>query len=209
MCWNQEVSLNTFLFSSFGIFFGYYNNIIGFFELLYFISFASMQLLEYFTWRNLNDKKANRFLSQIGLFLIFIQIPLFVLSSNKVENNLKTLTIFIYLIFSLFCICYFNIDYSMEKAANGHLAWNWLNFPNSIIFIWLSFVFGLLFYQKKYLIFSIYLISVLAIYYTYYTSKTWGSLWCWLSNLLSLKLIIQVFLTPSPNNCLISKASTK
>jgi hypothetical protein len=209
MCWNQEVSLNTFLFSSFGIFFGYYNNIIGFFELLYFISFASIQLLEYFTWRNLNDKKTNRFLSQIGLFLIFIQIPLFVLSSNKVENKVKTLTISIYLMFSLFCICYFNIDYSMEKASNGHLTWNWLNFPNAIIFIWLSFIFGLFLYQKKYLIFSIYLIIVLSIYYTYHTSKTWGSLWCWVANILSLKLIIQVFLNPSPNNCLISKASTK
>ena len=78
MCWNAEVSLNTFLFSLFGTLLAYFNNIIGGVEMLYYFSFISMHLLEYFTWKNLKDKKVTKVLSQIGLFLIYIQIPLFI-----------------------------------------------------------------------------------------------------------------------------------
>jgi hypothetical protein len=76
MCWNQKISLNTFLLSLFGISFAYFNSVINFYEYLYFLSFISIQLVEYFTWANLNDKKINTFLSKIGLFLIFLQ-PIF------------------------------------------------------------------------------------------------------------------------------------
>ncbi len=193
MCWNSTVSLNTFLFSLFGALFAYFNNVINKFELLYFISFILIQLVEYFTWINLDNKKTNRLLSQIGLFLIIIQIPLFILSSNEIKNKYKLLMITLYALISIFIISYFTIDYSMNKAPNGHLAWNWLNFPTIISFIWLAFLFIVIFYQKKYLKFIIYFIVVFGIYYTYYKSKTWGSLFCWIANILSLKLILEVF----------------
>ena len=209
MCWNAKVSLNTFLFSLFGISFAYLNNAIGIFAFLYFLSFISMQLLEYFTWNNLNNKSMNRFLSKIGLFLIFIQVPLFILSCNKVENNVKYLLIGLYLLFSACSIFYFPIDFSMNKASNGHLAWNWLNFPSFIVFTWLSFIFGLFLYQQQYATFGLYLGVVLAIYYTYYKTNTWGSLWCWIANILALKLILQVFLSSSPSNCLLYKHKCK
>lgn len=57
MCWNQKVSLNTFLFSLFAASFAYFNNVLNFYTYLYFISFISMQLVEYFAWGNLNNKK--------------------------------------------------------------------------------------------------------------------------------------------------------
>jgi hypothetical protein len=193
MCWNSKVSLNTFLFSLFGISFAYFNNIINIFTFLFFLSFISMQLLEYFTWKNINNKKINTYLSQIGLFLIIIQIPLFILSSN-ITNKLKEFLIGLYICFIIFCMFYFKIDFSMDKAINGHLAWNWLNFPIGIIFIWLSFSFGLFLYEGRYIEFIFYLLLFLCIYYTHYKYNTWGSLWCYIANLLSLKLIIQVFL---------------
>ena len=200
MCWNQKVSLNTFLFSLFATSFAYFNHVLNFYKYLYFISFISMQLLEYFTWRNLNNKKMIRFLSKIGLFLIFIQPILFTLSGN-IDNKIKTWIISLYLVFSIFCLLYFPIDFSMNKAKNGHLAWNWLNFPTIIIFIWLSFIFGLILYQKKYFNFALYLIVVLAIYYTYYKTNTWGSLWCWIANLIAIELILKVFFDMKLSNC--------
>lgn len=205
MCWNSKVSLNTFSFSLFGILFALFNNVIKIFDFLWYLSFISMQLLEYFTWENLNDKKMNRLLSKIGLFLIVIQIPLFILSCSKVENKIKLILIGLYIIFSLFCIYYFPIDFSMNKAPNGHLSWNWLNFPTIICFIWLSFMFGLYLYQKEYFKFSIYSIIILSIYYTYYKTHTWGSLWCWIANILALGLIIKVFINSVniKSNCLL------
>lgn len=204
MCWNKEVSLNTFLFSLFGISFAYFNNVVNFYDYLYLLSFISMQLLEYFAWGNLNDKKMINFLSKIGLFLIFVQ-PIFFTLSRNMNNKIKTQIIALYLIFSMFCLFYFPIDYSMNKAKNGHLAWNWLKFPTIIIFIWLSFIFGLILYQKQYFKFGVYLILVLAIYYTYYTTNTWGSLWCWIANLLALKLILKVFFDLKLSNCVLIK----
>ena len=204
MCWNKEVSLNTFLFSLFGISFAYFNNVINFYEYLYFISFISMQLLEYFAWSNLNNKKMNTFLSKIGLFLIFIQ-PIFYTLSRDINNKIKTWIIALYIVFSMFCLVYFPIDFSMNKAKNGHLAWNWLNFPTIIILIWLSFIFGLILYQKQYFKFGVYLMVVLAIYYTYYKTNTWGSLWCWIANLLSVQLILKVFFHLKLSNCFSKK----
>jgi len=205
MCWNQKVSLNTFLFSLFGISFAYFNNVIVFYEYLYYLSYVSMQLLEYFAWGSLNDKKMNRFLSQIGLFLIFIQPIFFTLSYYNVENKTKTALIASYITFSILCLLYFPIDFSMNKAPNGHLAWNWLNFPTIVNLIWLSFTFGLILYEKQYFNFTVYSIVFFAIYYTYYKTNTWGSLWCWIANLLALKLIVEVFFGAKSSNCFLVK----
>ena len=89
----------------------------------------------------------------------------------------------------------------MEKAPNGHLAWNWLKYPPLIVIIWLTFYLVILLYAKKYFIFAINAIIVLAIYYTYYKTNTWGSLWCWISNLLAVILILQVFFDLKLSTC--------
>ncbi len=191
MCWNAEVSLNTFLFSLVGVLLAYFTKVINFVKSLFFLSFISMQLLEYFTWNNLNDKVINAFLSKIGLFLIFIQIPLFILSQHAIKRELKLASMIAYLTFAISALYYYPIDFSMTKAPNGHLAWNWLQFPTYIVFLWFSFALGLILYQKKYITFITYFLIFFAIYYTYYSTNTWGSLWCWISNALSLKLIFQ------------------
>lgn len=209
MCWNTEVSLNTFIFSLFGTLFAYFNHVIGGIESLYYISFLSMQLLEYFTWKNLTNRKMNTFLSKIGLFLVFIQIPFFILHQSKITWRLKMGLVFLYLIFSLFVKLYYPIDYSMKKASNGHLAWNWLNFPGYVLIIYLSFILGLLLYVKEYFKFIIYFVVISAIYYTYNDTNTWGSLWCWISNILALRLICQVFLKSTSPNCLLLDKKSK
>ena len=200
MCWNERVSLNTFLFSLFGVNFAYFNNVINGYKYLFFFSFISIQLLEYFTWKHLNNKKINKLLSQLGLFIIFMQPLLFILSFTSVETKIKKTLILLYTLFFIFCVLYFPIDFSMTKASNGHLAWNWLKFPPLANFIWLSFFLVLLLYIKKYILFTIHVIVFLAIYYTYYKTNTWGSLWCWIANLMSAFLIIRTFFNSNALN---------
>jgi hypothetical protein len=197
MCWNATVSLNTFLFSFFGVNFAYFNNIINIYEYLFFYSFISIQLLEYFTWKHLHNKKINKLLSQLGLFLIFLQPLLIILIPNNVKFNIKATLITLYLIF--FSLIFFSIknDFSMEKAPNGHLAWNWLKYPPLIVLLWLTFYLVILLYAKKYILFAINAIIVLTIYYTYYKTNTWGSLWCWIANGLAVLLIIRTFFKSS------------
>ena len=180
------------------------NNVITINDYIYYLSFSSIQLLEYFAWGNLNDKKMNRFLSQIGVFLIFIQPILFIKSLNKVEDKIKTVVIVSYLVFFLCCILYFPIDFSMVKAPNGHLGWNWLNYPPLIVFTWVFFYFILLLYTESYVSFISSVMLFIAIYYTYYKTNTWGSLWCWIANTITLYLIAKTFFNPKLPNCLLN-----
>ena len=196
MCWNETVSLNTFLFGLFGISFAYFNSIITGYEYLFYYSFISMQLLEYFTWKYLNNKKINRLLSQLGLFLITIQPILYILQPN-IDYTITIPLIALYILFCFGCSLYFTIDFSMTKAPNGHLAWHWLNFPPYIVLIWVTFLSVILLYIKKYILFTIQVLVFFAIYYTYYKTNTWGSLWCWIVNALSIFLIIRTFFKSS------------
>jgi hypothetical protein len=160
-----------------------------------------MQLIEYFTWKHLHNKKINRLLSKLGLFLILIQPILFILIPNNVKFNIKATLITLYVIFLTYIIFYNkssgNNDFSMTKAPNGHLAWNWLKNAPYCNLIWLSFLLVILLYIKKYILFTLHLLIFLAIYYTYYKTNTWGSLWCWIANALSGFLIIRTFFNSS------------
>ena len=207
MCWNATVSLNTFLFSFFAVNFAYFNNVINIYECLFFYSFISMQLIEYFTWKNLNaknlnnknlnNKKINRLLSQLGFFLIFLQPLFFILIPNNVKFNVKATLITLYLAFFFLFFIPIKNDFSMTKAPNGHLAWNWLKYPPPIVLLWITFLLVILLYAKKYILFAIYAIIFLAIYYTYYKTNTWGSLWCWIANGLAVLLIMRTFFKSS------------
>jgi hypothetical protein len=60
MCWNAEVSLNTFIFSTFGAFFALINHYDWKIVLFTYV-FSSMQFVEYMLWNNLNNVKINEF----------------------------------------------------------------------------------------------------------------------------------------------------
>lgn len=77
MCWNKDVSINTFLFSIFVLILIIYNNnytqykideVNNIFAYIFLLSFILMQLIEYFLWQNLNDK----FYNKILLFLLHV-----------------------------------------------------------------------------------------------------------------------------------------
>jgi len=171
-----------------------------------------MQLIEYFTWKNLNgknlngknlnnknlnNKKINKLLSQLGLFLIFLQPLFFILIPNNVKFNVKATLIALYLAYFFLLFISIKNDFSMTKAPNGHLAWNWLKYPIYIVLLWITFLLIILLYAKKYILFAIYALIFLAIYYTYYKTNTWGSLWCWIANGLAVLLIMRTFFKSS------------
>ena len=192
MCWNESVSLNTFLFSIFAICLAYSNGVLTFASSLYYTCYISMQLIEYFAWKNLNNKKINRLISQIALLLIILLPALFIYAEYHGPHKL--------VLFGFYSICVLfaiittkHIDFSINKASNGHLAWNWLNFSPLIEFIWLAFILGVMLYNKEYYRFIIFASVVGIIYYIYRKTGTWGSLWCWIANIIAIELIIMVF----------------
>jgi hypothetical protein len=136
-------------------------------------------------------------ISKLGFFLIFLQPILSILIPNNVKFNVKATLITLYLAFFFLIFISIKNDFSMAKAPNGHLAWNWLKYPPPIVLLWITFLLVILLYAKKYILFAIYAIIFLAIYYTYYKTNTWGSLWCWIANGLAVVLIIRTFFKSS------------
>lgn len=96
MCWNKDVSLNTFLFSSFILILIIYNNKFTKYKIhelnnnfIYFFlfSFILIQLIEYFIWKNLNNSFYNWFFSVIASFILFYNLshPFLLLTIFKSE----------------------------------------------------------------------------------------------------------------------------
>jgi hypothetical protein len=188
MCWNQSVSLNTFFFGLFAVSLALYNRVISLISGLGAMSFISMQLIEYFAWRNLGNKETLSVLSKLGLGLILSQ-PL-VVHASRVQNFAISL---VYVVCVLLFFSSHTNTFSMHKAANGHLAWSWL--PTSPLFIslWLMFFLLPFLYTKEYLFFFTLLLTVLLSLYTYYKDNTWGSMWCWVANIYSVYLMVLIF----------------
>ena len=134
MCWNQYVSLNTFIFSVFVLILIWFNNkytqyktplFNNKFTYFFFFSFMLMQLIEFFIWRNLDDKFLNHILSIIGMFLVIIQ-PIASLLMLK-DESLKYKLITLYSIVAFPFFIYQNYDHKMTTVVSklGHLNWKW------------------------------------------------------------------------------------
>lgn len=192
MCWNETVSLNTFLFSSFVLFLIFYNNTYTQYKIknfssvwvyFFFISFISMQLIEFFIWRNINDTFYNYIFSTMAALLIFLQpvISLMLLPDISLRNNLLVT-------YSIFFIPYFIYKFitnnmKSQISNKGHLVWLFFDTNMLLFFVWLFFFLFSLFYTRSMstLIFGIVLFFIS--YYNYYKDKTIGSMWCWVVNL--------------------------
>jgi len=195
MCWNETVSLNTFIFSTFAIVFAYYNNIITIFQGLLLLCVFSMQLIEFFLWRNISNKKKNELYSRIAEAVLISQ-PIFSLLTltNPVIKYVTVTSYIIYLVFvNVFPLLQSKQPYKTSVGKNGHLRWDWLSTdPFKISIYMLGLFIPLLFWKHKF-VFVIAFVTLLASVILYRKDKTWGSLWCWSANIISLYLIYCVF----------------
>ena len=199
MCWNKDISLNTFLFSSFVLGLILYNNkytrykikaFDDFWLVLFFMIFISVQLVEYFVWINLKNKWYNTFFSAILLFITIIQ-PLVSLMIIK-TYNLRFYMIISYIIITISYISYiFSSNYSNPLntviSKNGDLDWNYIHNDNIYLqyvvnLLWLFFFLFSLFYEKNYVGLMIGIGTFLVTLYNYSNDNSTGSMWCWVAN---------------------------
>jgi hypothetical protein len=185
MCWNASVSLNTFIFSTIPLVLCLYFKYIDIKKYLIYQTFFSMQLIEYFLWTFLKNKVWNRFFSIVGFIFIFL-LSFFSIyaSQNKYTNYILAL----YIIFCFYVLYFIPIHFYTSVAPNKHLSWEWLRLPLPIIFIWTCFfmystlhsLYNGNYKDLKIILFTafIYLFS----FYSYYSSNTFGSMWCWIAN---------------------------
>jgi hypothetical protein len=182
MCWNAEISLKTFIVGTIAAIICLYLNAIP--KSLIFItwSFTLIQLLEYFAWTYIGDSQKIYYLSVIGLLLILVQLFMLCYYANNYQHELL-ISLFAYVI--LFCIfCLPETKFNMKKGKNGHLEWEWLNFPPVFIF------FGLLLYcipiaiNKNYIGLAFTVSTMIISLYHYYKYNAWATMWCYFSNII-------------------------
>jgi hypothetical protein len=207
MCWNQYISLNTYIFGIFVLLLIAFNNKYSSYKLeefknpytyLFLISIITMQLIEFFLWRNLNNEAINRLFSSLGALLLIAQ-PIASLSMLK-NINLRNKLMIIYSIPSLIFIIYklFTDNFNTTISKSGHLKWNWSKTGRLISILgyiyYLFFLYFSLFYNKYYagIIFTLPLFFLT--YYFYYKDGTSGSMWCWTSNIIMIFYLIKLLI---------------
>jgi len=192
MCYNASVSLNTFIFGLGVAILAYYTKIIPNYGILILLSFSAIQLLEYFTWTYYNNSKINKFLSIIGLFIIFIQV--FLLNYYYPDpKTSKFLLLLMFIFILLFLIIELrNVNFSMKRGKNKHLIWYWLDLPIIWIIIGLSFYLIPIFLTKNLLMIICTVIILGFSLYFYWKYKTWGTMWCYFSNLLWVYILFLI-----------------
>lgn len=209
MCWNESVSINTFLFGTFVLLLIYFNNHYSLdkyklkdfdnhYTYFFMMSFITMQLYEYLLWKYLNNKFINHIVSILGLLLISIQpiASLTMLNNIYLRNKLIGVYFIPTFIYILYQIKTKHIYTSISKL--GHLKWNWTYNSSKLysILIYIFYLFFLyisLFINKYYFGIIISLPLFIIMYYLYYTDGSAGSLWCWSINTVMVYYFIKLF----------------
>lgn len=159
-------------------------------ELIYIaMSFTSIQLLEYFAWTYLDNKKVIYYLSIIGLLLIFLQLFLmsYTIQNSTYRKYMLALLFGLIVLYGIYVLP--TTRFNMKKGMNGHLEWEWLKLPNLFLISTLFFyvVPSLL---SKYILSAIFaIITVGYSLYNYHQYNTWGTMWCYFSNVIWLYLV--------------------
>jgi len=206
MCYNAEVSLNTFIYGCVSAIIVYYLKVIPPQGILILMSVTFMQFIEFLTWTYYDNPKINRYLSILAFSTIVIQLILlnYFLPDKKSSRILLTLLFVFAVLFIIFQLRF--VDFRMRIGKNKHLSWYWIDLPLIWIIIGLSFYIipALLGKKKTTLLFIISILSV-SIYY-HWKYKTWGSMWCYFSNIAWIFLIVKsivILIKPSLSSHLI------
>ena len=191
MCWNENVSLNTFLFSLFVLTLIGYNNSYTKYKIqelnntwmyIFFASFIFMQLIEFFIWRNINNKFYNNFFSIIGLLLLFIQpvASIMILQNIELRNLLLASYLLVAIPYSIYKFSTNHIHTVVSKC--GHLKWIAFQNPSIVWVVWLFFFLFSFVHQRIWggLLFAF--ITLLISFLNYINDKTMASMWCWSVN---------------------------
>jgi hypothetical protein len=203
MCWNKDVSIQTFAFTSFVIiliFFAKHKPVQfeSIYMYIFLLSVTFMQLCEYFIWISIEtrDDALNKISSFFAWFLIRVVQPisaLFLLPDKYIY--LRSLLLPSYVISLVGTTIYksiFNpIQFKTVVNKNGHLGWLWNKLDGgeiiNLIMYWACM-------STLFLGFPIgFVLSFIALLFSVFRyNYTWGSNWCYLVNAIMIYYFIEV-----------------
>jgi len=209
MCWNENISLNTFLFSAGALLLIYYSSTHTQYKLTEFnnpymylvvISVFSMQLIEYFLWRSIKTRNAfmNKTFSIVGWFFLFFVQPIAMILVLSVRYlAIRNIALFLYILVFVavfgYKAIYNPVNFSTGIGKNGHLLWRWgyqEGFEHiSAVFYYLCFI---AIWTEWPIITVFFAIVSLICYFVY--NYEFGSMFCWFCNFLFLYFLAKLLL---------------
>lgn len=187
MCWNAEVSLQSFVVGILAIGLGAYRN-TPIPVLLFCLSIVLMQFIEYIVWSNYDNKEINRGASIAAAGLLWVQPIASILTLPP--SMTRTVALGAYTGLSLLgALLGADRDYSMTRAPNGHLAWNWLekDWKTAMsLMVYFVFLLAPLLISQKFVLLGLALGTLAVSLFTYWRDNTWGSMWCWIVNVIAI-----------------------
>ena len=192
MCYNPEVSLATFIFGCISAIILYKLNLVKNTIIIILLSFTFIQFIEFITWTYYNNSIVNYYTSILAFITIIIQMILLQVFLLKPKLKFLSLISFVFFILLFIFIQLPKVNFSMSRGKNKHLIWHWLDLPIIWIIIGLFYYLLPTYYNKfsNIYIFIFTLVTVIISLYFYYNYKTWGSMWCYISNIGWFLLII-------------------
>jgi hypothetical protein len=207
MCWNQYVSINTFVFGIFGLLLIAFNNKFSDYKLeffnnpyayLFMLSFIFMQFFEFILWRNLNNYTINNIVSILGSLLLAVQPITTILLIKNISFRNKLLMAYSIpaAAFSIYNI--FTNNLHTILSPSGHLAWKWdSNINKSLKLLikpfFLLFLFFPLIYNGYYESLILLLLYLIFVYY-FGKDGSSGSIWCLSVNSIILYFVVKILI---------------
>jgi hypothetical protein len=207
MCWNQYVSINTFVFGIFGLLIIAFNNKYSNYKIeffnnsyayLFMLSFIFMQFFEFILWRNLDNHIINNIVSILGFLLLSIQpiASLLLLNNIQFRNKLLlaySIPTFIFVVYNIL-----NTNIRTIISPSKHLSWKWTSNKEGllkflIIPFYLFFLFFSLLYNKYYSSLTILFLYFIFIYF-FNKDGSSGSIWCLSVNSTVLYFLLQILI---------------
>jgi len=183
MCWNADISIKTFLVGIVGIALGVHMG-TSLPVLLFFSTIICVQLIEAVVWTWYDNETVNRNASYAACALLWLQPIAAILLLPSFM--LKATMILIYSALSFLGFFYLQeFDFSMKRASNGHLAWNFLRkdlMSLIVLIIYFIFLFTPIFLTGNIDLFLLGIGTLGISFYSFWQENTWGSLWCWIGN---------------------------
>lgn len=204
MCWNAEVSINTFLFSCLALTIVWYTNTYteytsplfnNPFVYVALLSVSGMQLVEFFLWTYLDNRTLNTLFSIVGLLLVFLQpVAFFLVSGSDILY-----AYFIYLAgLCMLIVPFMNMPYT-KIGKRGNLEWKWIDgykqnqwLKQFIRPIWMLFLLISIWQANMQVFVCIGIILFAYVLYRFYMTGSENSVWCWLVNLYMIWLLVRL-----------------
>ena len=185
MCWNAEVSIQSFGIGLLAIFLLTMTG-TSVPTIIFYTTIVFMQLIEYIVWTYGSDPEINFYASLGGAGLLMLQ-PI---ASIMAAGSMKLPLLIAYAILGLIAHVMdqdgrsLRERYRIEAGPSGdapHLIWKWLlPVPWFSLAVYFIFLIGPLLITKQYDLTALVFLTLGFSIYSF--GKGWGSMWCWIVN---------------------------